>query len=149
MHEGIYLVNHTVPGEASVVNDDVDLAISKLRSLCNQVLDVVVVQDIARNSDGTAAGFVDVLCDICCLGFTCCQYPFDDDAATRRVLPASISATITLAPSFANNLAASAPIPWPEPVMMATWPASMPLGQFKWPAICCARDAIVNEMRTV
>ena len=35
-------------------------------------------------------------------------------------VPASISCTTTFAPSCANNCAASAPMPCPEPVMMAT-----------------------------
>lgn len=52
----------------------------------------------------------------------------------REAVPGSMSCTTTFAPSNANNLAASAPMPCPEPVMMATWPESMPFGN-KCPAI--------------
>jgi hypothetical protein len=47
---------------------------------------------------------------------------------TRKFRPASISDTTTLAPSFAKRRAVSAPIPCPEPVMIATCPARRPLG---------------------
>lgn len=41
---------------------------------------------------------------------------------------ASMSATTTFAPSLAKRMAASAPMPWPAPVMMAVWLARRPLG---------------------
>ena len=45
---------------------------------------------------------------------------------------------MTRAPSFANIRAAAAPMPCPEPVIMATCPASMPPGN-RCPEICDAR----------
>ena len=64
------------------------------------------------------------------------------EAPWRGDEPASMSATTTFAPSLAKRRAHSAPMPWPDPVMIATWPASMPFGQLRWPAICWARSAI-------
>merc|ERR1711939_229511 len=57
----------------------------------------------------------------------------DIDAGKAKKVADDINA---FAPSFENNLATSAPIPCPEPVMMATCPASMPLGKLRWAAIC-------------
>lgn len=48
--------------------------------------------------------------------------------ATAPAFAASISETTTRAPSLAKRRAVSAPMPWPEPVIIAVWPTSMPLG---------------------
>lgn len=59
----------TVPREAGVVDDDVDLAIAELRRLLDQAVDVVVVEDIARHRGSLAAGLVNAVGDL--LGLVC------------------------------------------------------------------------------
>lgn len=121
----------------------------KLCSLLHQILDVLVVQDIAWDVDGLAAALVDLIGYRLALLYATQSVPASIPLASSllpllllllpfphhhalmypvsHLLP-SISDTTTLAPSFANSLAASAPMPCPEPVMMAVWPANMPLG---------------------
>lgn len=64
-----YFVDNSVPGETSVVDDDVDLAIAKLGSLLHQGLEVVLIQDVASDSNSAATGLVDRLCDSSGLGY--------------------------------------------------------------------------------
>jgi hypothetical protein len=121
-----HLVDYAVPCISRVVDDDVDLPAAKLSRLGDERLDVVVVKYVARHRDGATAGPLDG----CDYGFSFLWvelggywYP-----SVKINVPASTSAITTFAPSFANSFAASAPIPWPEPVMIAVWPANIPLG---------------------
>lgn len=122
-----YLVNDTVPGKASVVDNDVNLAVAKFRSLLDQLIYVAVVQHIAGHRQRLAAILVDALRDLVRL-----VWRFISSQRSCSLLcsfsPLSISETITYAPSFANRRAHSAPMPWPDPVMIATWPGNIPLG---------------------
>ncbi len=54
-----HLVNHTIPCVASIVDDDVNLAASKLSCFGDERLDVGVVEHVARYSQGTATRRVD------------------------------------------------------------------------------------------
>jgi hypothetical protein len=56
-----HLVNDTVPCVARIVDDDVDLAVAKLRSLLDERLDVRIVEDVASNCDGAAAVLLDLV----------------------------------------------------------------------------------------
>jgi hypothetical protein len=56
-----HLVDHAVPCVARVVNDDVDLAVAKLRSLLNERLDVGIVEDVACDCNGAAAVLLDLV----------------------------------------------------------------------------------------
>lgn len=58
---------HAVPGVAGVVNYDVDLAVSKLRCFLHELVDVFVVQHIARYGYGATTGLIDLVCYILCL----------------------------------------------------------------------------------
>lgn len=66
-----YLVNDTIPGEASVVDDDVNLAIAKFCRLLHQLLDVCVVQHITRDMSCRPTFCIDLLCYSLCLGWQC------------------------------------------------------------------------------
>jgi hypothetical protein len=61
------LVDHAVPGVASVVDDDVDLAIAELCGLLDQRLEVFVVEHVAWSGNGLAATFVNSIGDALCL----------------------------------------------------------------------------------
>jgi hypothetical protein len=103
-----------------------DLAASELGGFLNEVRNVCVVKDIAGDRDGSATTLVNLICyALCFLYFLLARHSSFRPA--RNVL-ASTSAITTLAPSFENNLAASAPMPCPEPVMIAVWPDNIPLG---------------------
>lgn len=64
-----HLVDHPVPGEAGVVDDDVDLAAAKLGALLDQRVDVRIVQHVAGHGQRAAAALVDLLCNL--LGLLC------------------------------------------------------------------------------
>ncbi len=51
-------MDDTVPGIAGIVHDDVDLSISKFRSLLNQSLKICIIEHVTSNSDCTTAGLV-------------------------------------------------------------------------------------------
>jgi hypothetical protein len=103
-----------------------DLAAAKLCSFLDQVRNVRVVENIAGDCDGSPTTLLDLICYALCFLY----YLLANDGPVRpaRNVLASTSATTTLAPSFANSLAASAPMPCPEPVMIAVWPDNIPLG---------------------
>ena len=68
-----YLVNHAVPGVASVVNNDVNLPATKLSSLLDERIDVFVVEHVSGNREGLATILVDgirnafrLFCGCCC-----------------------------------------------------------------------------------
>ena len=63
-------MNDSVPSKSSVVDNDVDLAVSKLGSPLDELGDVFILQQIAGDGNGAAAGLIDVLCDF--LGFGYC-----------------------------------------------------------------------------
>src|ERR1700743_3262760 len=63
------LVDYAVPGEASVVDDDVDLSVAELGRPLDEVSDVGVVEQVARHSEGAAAAGIDLARDVC--GFCC------------------------------------------------------------------------------
>lgn len=58
---------HAVPGVAGVVNYDMDLPVSKIRSFLHELVDVVVVQHIARYGYGATTGLIDLVRYILCL----------------------------------------------------------------------------------
>jgi hypothetical protein len=62
-----YLVDHAVPCVTSIVDNNMNLAVSELRCLLDQFLNILVIEHIACYSYGAAAGFVDLLCCIFCL----------------------------------------------------------------------------------
>lgn len=119
------LVNHSIPSVARIVHNDVDLAIAEISCLLDQLVNVRITQHIAWNGDRAATGGVDVVGDFLCLGWKRRYNLIRVDESMYSGLesnhsPPSMSDITTLAPSFANSLAVSAPMPWPEPVMMAT-----------------------------
>jgi len=63
------LMDDTVPGISSIVDNDVDLAVAKLCGFLNQLVDVVIVEHISRNSNCLAARLVDFIYYI--LGLLC------------------------------------------------------------------------------
>lgn len=79
VHDGVpllvgHLVDHAVPRVARVVDDDMNLAVTKLRSLLNKRLDICVVEHVACHGDGLAARGFNRRDDG--FGFLCafCQY---------------------------------------------------------------------------
>jgi hypothetical protein len=110
-------VDDTVPCVASIVDNDVDLAVAELSCLLDKRLDVSVVEDVAADCDRLAAILLDAVDYRLCLLWAVLALILPQHSAD---ILASTSATTTLAPSFANSLAASAPIPCPDPVMIAT-----------------------------
>lgn len=122
-----YLVDYAVPGKTRVVDNDMDLASAKLRGLLDQIVNVLIAQDVAGHRKRLAALLVDAVgrrLGLLCKAFSSCACLLD----TTGNVPASMSEITTFAPSFANNRAASAPMPCAEPVMMAVCPESRPLG---------------------
>lgn len=66
-------MDYAIPGEAGVVDDDVDLAPAKLCSALDELGDVVAIQDVADHGEGSAClGGVDGICDR--VGFVCVMY---------------------------------------------------------------------------
>ena len=59
-----YLVDDTVPCEASVVDNDVNLAVAKLSRLLDQLIDVAVVQHITGHRQRLAAILVNAVRDL-------------------------------------------------------------------------------------
>ena len=66
--ESPYLVYHSVPSEASIVDDDVDLARSKFRGFLHQLVNVLCVQHVARYGGCLTTGVIDGFCDCIRLG---------------------------------------------------------------------------------
>lgn len=64
-----HLVDHAVPGETCVVDDDMDFAVAEVGGPLDQLGVVGWVDDVAGYGDGLAAGFADGFCD--CFGFGC------------------------------------------------------------------------------
>ncbi len=64
-----YLVYDAVPGETSVVDNNVDLSPSKLGSFLDQLVYILSVQHITWYGYRFSAGIVDSLCD--CIGLGC------------------------------------------------------------------------------
>lgn len=62
-----HLVDDAVPCEAGVVYDDVDLAIAKLSSSLDELLDVSVDHHVDLDANGTASILVDLVGYIFCL----------------------------------------------------------------------------------
>ena len=62
-------MDHTVPGVACVVDDDVDLAVAELCGLLDERVEVLVVEHVSGRSDGLATVLVDGVCDALC--FVC------------------------------------------------------------------------------
>lgn len=58
------LVNHTVPSEAGVVDNNVDLALAKLGRLLHKLAKVVVIEHVTRYRKGRTPGGVNVICDL-------------------------------------------------------------------------------------
>lgn len=111
-----HLVDDAVPCVPGIVNDDVDLAAAELCGFLDEIRNVCIVEDIAGDRDSSAAALVDLICYRLCFLY---YLSAGSTIKPARNVLASTSATTTLAPSLANNLAASAPIPCPEPVMIA------------------------------
>ena len=61
------LVDHAVPCVTSIVNNNMNLPVSKLRCLLDQFLNILIIEHIAYYSYSATTGFVDILCRICCL----------------------------------------------------------------------------------
>lgn len=65
-----HLVNNTIPGEPGIVDDNVDFAIAELGGFLYQFGDIVAIEDIANDGEGTAGlGGVDRVGDG--VGFLC------------------------------------------------------------------------------
>lgn len=133
------LVEHTIKGETSVVDNVVQFAKGPgelllqpwyglarseeqmyiLYGLFDQAFSELGVHDVARNSDSLAASGVDVSSNL--LGLLCCHMHVLIEilqglcyarSRTASSLPASISVTVTIAPSRAKSSAQLLPIPW-------------------------------------
>ena len=50
-----HLVNNTIPCEPGIVHDNVDFAIAELGGFFNQLGEVVAIEDIADDGEGTAS----------------------------------------------------------------------------------------------
>lgn len=90
-----------------------------LYGLFDQAFSELGVHDVARNSDSLAASGVDVSSNL--LGLLCCHMHVLIEilqglcyacSRTASSLPASISVTVTIAPSRAKSSAQLLPIPW-------------------------------------
>lgn len=62
-----YLVDNAVPSKAGIVDDDVNLAIAKLRSFLDKGIDISAVQHIARYGGCDAPRLVDLVGYFFCL----------------------------------------------------------------------------------
>lgn len=63
-------MNNTIPGEPGIVDDNVDFSIAKLGGFLYQFGDIVAIEDIANDGQGTAGlGGVDRVSDG--VGFLC------------------------------------------------------------------------------
>lgn len=62
-------MNYGVPGEAGVVDDDVDFAVAEFGGFLDEVLVVGWVNNVAGDGEGGAAGFVDGIGDRLSLGW--------------------------------------------------------------------------------
>lgn len=62
-------MDHTVPSVACVVDDDVDFTGAEVCGFLDQLVDVVVVQHVTGNGNGTASLFLDLLGDLRCFGW--------------------------------------------------------------------------------
>src|SRR5579859_2122906 len=62
------------------------------------------------------------------------------DVVTSSAGAGSRSLTTTAAPSEANKLAAAAPMPRPDPVIIATLPSSMPMHPISFRYVSLSRD---------
>lgn len=56
-------MDDAVPGVSGVVDNDVNLAVAELSSLLDKLVDVLVVQHVARHGSCAAAILVDLLCN--------------------------------------------------------------------------------------
>jgi hypothetical protein len=63
-------VNDTVPCEASVVDDDVELAIAKLSGLLHELRNMRIVEQVTGDGKSLAARLVDRVGDIRCLSYS-------------------------------------------------------------------------------
>ena len=62
-------MDHSVPGEAGIVDDDMDFAVAKFGGFLDEVLVVSWVDDVAGDGDGGAAGIIDGIGDGLSLGW--------------------------------------------------------------------------------
>ena len=65
-----HLVNDTVPCVSRIVDNDVDLAASKLCSFLNEFGNIFVFQNVAYDGDGGAAALLDLIDNGLCLFYT-------------------------------------------------------------------------------
>jgi len=56
-------VDHAVPCEAGVVDDDVNLAVAELGRLFDQFIDIRINENVACYGNGASAGLVDLARD--------------------------------------------------------------------------------------
>lgn len=64
MQQKSYLVNNAVPSESSIVDDDVDLAITELSSFLDERIDEIRVKHVSRNRYCAAATCINTGGDI-------------------------------------------------------------------------------------
>lgn len=126
-----YLVHDTVPCVAGIVHNDMQLTAAKSSGLLDQAAEVSVIEHVTDHGDRASTARIDIV------GYLARLLAIDirdDNLKHKRQLVTDGAArgegyeARTLAPSLANNRAHSAPIPCPDPVMMATCPVSMPRG---------------------
>jgi hypothetical protein len=101
-----------------IVHNDVNLSIPEFCGLLYEDFDVFGIKHVAWNCNSLASRLIDAICNFLCFRYSIVSADRATEAGTSP--PPSISDTITLAPSLAKSRAASAPIPCPEPVIMAT-----------------------------
>lgn len=76
------LMDHSIPCETGVVDDDVDLSTSELGRLLYESVDVFVIEHVACDGDGSTSRGIDFFCDF--LGF-CCMNKFSRFAQQRII----------------------------------------------------------------
>lgn len=58
-------MNHTIPGVAGIVDDDVNFAIAEVGGLFDETLNVRLVCDVSRDGDSLATVGVDLFRNVC------------------------------------------------------------------------------------
>ena len=63
-------MDHSVPGEAGIVDNDVYLAITEFSGLLHELVDMFCIQHVSRYGNGSAASLFDLLDDALSFGYT-------------------------------------------------------------------------------
>lgn len=78
----IYLVEDGIPGESSVVDDDVNFPFTESSSLCNKPLQVFCIQDVALYRQSASTVGIDLFGN--CVRLCCKPVSFEDGSVRAQ-----------------------------------------------------------------